>query len=184
VAKKNWKKLLQHCPTIPWDNALYRFVAKSSLDRGKPPNYLFTSGRRSRCNPDGIHCIYLGEDAETALVEFEKYYPDAPPAVLYRVELQAAAVIDLSAPKTCKYLGITKKDLIDSFRLKTTTTPLELLGQQISRQSNIVAIRFPSAACLTMGKKGNNLVIFKDALTPPDFLKVYEPDNASPDCWP
>ena len=184
MAKKNWKKLLKDCPTIPWDKALYRFVAKGSLDRGKPPNYLFTSGGRGRCNPDGVHCIYLGEDAETALVEFGKYYPDVPPAVLYRVELQAAAVIDLVNPKTCKHLGITDKDFLGSFRLKTKATLLELLGQQISKQTGIAAIRFPSAACLDKGKKGNNLVIFKDALATPDFLKVYVPDSASPDRWP
>lgn len=189
MAKVDWPEPLRSCPTQPWEGPLYRFVAKQALDGGKPPNYLFTSGARNRCNPAGVHCLYLAEDASTALTEYEKYFSDVPPSVLYRVELKAAAIIDLCDPETSGHLSLTEDDLFGSFRLKSSPTPLEKLGQLLSRQTHrpgvpIVAMRFPSAACQTVGKTGNNLAVFKAALAPPDSLQVHDPDNDSPDRWP
>ena len=181
---ENWTKLLKSCPTEPWDGSLYRFVAKNSLDGKHPPDYLFTSGKRNRCNPESIHCIYVAGEKESALTEFEKYFPEVPPSVLYRVELRARAVIDLSKSATQKHLGITSKDLYGSFRLSKKVTPLESLGKAISGQSKICAIKFPSAACREAKKHGNNFVIFKDALTDPDYLQVYDPGNSVPNRWP
>lgn len=157
---------------------------KKVFDDGKAPNYLFTSANISRCNPKGVHCLYLGMDIITAQTEFEKYYPDIPPSILYRVDLTAASIIDLSDNATRRHLGITDDDLFGSFRLKSNPTPLQMLGFEVSQQCKITAIKFPSAACHAIHSPGNNIVIFKSSLKAPDSLKLYDPNNTSPDQWP
>jgi len=182
----SWLRRLKGCPTIPWDASLIRCVNKSAYEKGIPPDYLFTSGGRNRCNPKGVLCIYMAVELETALEEFKKYVltPELQPFITYSGHLKAAKIIDLADPITCEYLGMTDGDLYRNFRYHKSPTRLESLGQAISSQQEIVGIRFPSAAAHEAGKSGNNLVIFREALVVPDHLKIRDPQSPLSDCWP
>lgn len=175
--------LLKSCPTIKLKKRLYRYVTKSALDGGRPPNYLFTSGLKNRLNGENVHALYMGDTTHTALIEYEKYFPEVPVSVLYACDLNASKVIDLSNPNTCKHLSISNNDLYASFRRKSVTR-LQELGAAIVKQTAICAIRFPSAACRKMGKGGNNIAIFKDSLAAPDSLELFDESSPNPDRWP
>lgn len=182
----SWLKLLKTCPTVRWDSALFRCVTKSSYDNGSPPTYLFTSGARNRCNPQDTLCIYMAEEQETALSEFNKYALSAKPEpfIVFTGHLKAERIIDLSDSATREQLGITEAHLYNPFRLQKSPTRLESLGLAISTQKGIAGIRFPSAASHSNGKAGNNLVIFKNSITPPDQLEIQNIDSTKPERWP
>jgi RES domain-containing protein len=186
MTTSRWLKLLATCPTIPWDASLSRCVHKSAYEKGKPPNYLFTSETRNRCNPQGVLCIYMAEEQETALVEFNKYALKSVPEpfIVYSGHLKAARIVDLADPAICGRLGITEDHLFKPFRLRKSPTRLESLGLAISTQQGIVGIRFPSAAARSEARTGHNLVIFKVSLVTPDYLEIEDPHTTNPARWP
>lgn len=182
----SWLKRLKACPTMAWDARLSRCVNKNAYEKGKPPNYLFTSGGRNRCNPKGVSCIYMAEEQETALVEFNKYaLKSAPePFIVYSGHLKAARIADLTDPKIRDLLGINDDHLFKPFRLRKSPTRLESLGLAISTQRKIAGLRFPSAAAHEGGGSGNNLVLFEDSLHSPDSLEIHDPHTSKPARWP
>lgn len=153
MPKRDWKKLLDMAPRLGIKTNLVRCIAKKVFDGGKPPSYLFTSGKRGRCNPKGVLCLYMSEDRATALEEYDKYYSQLQPHIVFYGKLEAKAIIDLTDLATQAQFGLTQKDFFAGFRLKHNPTPLQYLGLEISKQSTVAGIRFPSSACHVAGNR-------------------------------
>ena len=182
---KDWDRLIATAPTVPFSGRLFRGVAQLSFDRGR--QYLFTSGKRSRCSPAGVSCLYMAEDRATALAEYDKYYTDADdhqPCLLYSGILKAGALLDLSDPVTMTHFGLSEPDFHSAFRVGPGYSRMEALGKAVSRQKKICAMRFPSDAMNAKSATGFNLAIFKNALTAPDSLRILGPKGQVLEDWP
>ena len=96
---KRWDELVAAVSTVSVkEKKLYRAVAQLSFEKRR--QYLFTSGRRNRCNPAGVLCVYMADDRDTALTD-DKDYTDLgniEPCVLYTGRLTSGALIDLEDP--------------------------------------------------------------------------------------
>jgi hypothetical protein len=81
------------------------------------------------------------------------------------------SVLDLLDPKTLSALGLTRDDLKQDWtgRARVST---QSLGEAVVRTRVYSAIRYPSVAAEERGRKGVNLVIFRDCLESPDFLEI------------
>lgn len=182
----SWLKRLETCPTISWGGSLTRCVNRNAYEKGKPRNLLFVSGIPNRCNPAGTLCIYMAEEQETALTEYNKYAigSEPEPFLVFTAQLRARKVLDLADAKTCAYLRIAEEHLLKPFRLLKSPTRLQSLGLAIASQREIVGIRFPSAASHRINKTGHNFVLFKNSFLPPDRLEIQDPHSTTPDCWP
>ena len=183
---QKWDNLVATVFTVSVnEKELYRAVAQLSFETSR--QYLFTSGRRNRCNPAGVLCIYMADDRDTALIEYDKYYTDLgniEPCVVYTGRLTGAAMIDLEDPAVRNHFGLTNADFFTAFRTNPAETPLEKLGRAITRQSKISAIRFPSDAMHAQSRDGYNIAVFKDALQNPDRLQVIGPNDIVLEDWP
>src|SRR3954465_13604639 len=106
---QKWDNLVATAPTVPVKGKkLYRAIAHLSHLTSR--KYLFASGRRNRCNPAGGFCIYMADDRDTALTEYDKYYTDlgnVEPSVIYTGRLTSAATIDLENPAVRDHFGLT-----------------------------------------------------------------------------
>jgi hypothetical protein len=184
MADRTWKELLKTAPRRKFAGLLVRCIQQLTFDSGDPPSYLFTSGLVNRCNPEGVHCIYMAEDRTTADCEYESYFADPEPLLTYYGDFKAAAIIDLATQEAVAHFGFTDADFFEAFRLKPTPTRLQCLGDAIHDQKRIIAIRFPSNACHAKGKTGYNWAIFPDALGAPDSLKILGRKGAILEEWP
>jgi hypothetical protein len=66
----SFEALLKTMPTRRMRRRLARCVPQLDFMGGRPPRFLFASGRRNRCNPEGIECFYFSEDERTADTEY------------------------------------------------------------------------------------------------------------------
>ncbi len=177
--------LLNNAETGPFNGTLVRCIPQLTFAKGTPPSYLFTSGRRQRCNPAGVHCLYMAEDRETALAKYDSYFVNPQPHIVYHGKLRVRALVDLANPENIELFGLNDRDFFESFRLKRRKTPLQSLGEAVSQQTRISAIRFPSRAMHVIGKPGFNLVVFQSALTSPDdSLQILGPGETILEEWP
>jgi RES domain-containing protein len=181
---RNWPQLIITAPAVPFEGRLVRCIPQLTYAKGDPPSYLFTSGLANRCNPKGVSCIYMGEDRDTADCEYQSYNEDPEPQVIYTAEFKARAILDLGDKATRKHFGLTDADFFKSFRLATQMPPLQALGEAVSQQKKIVAIRFPSNACHKEKRSGFNMAIFPDALEAPDYLGILGRKGATLEKWP
>jgi hypothetical protein len=179
---REWDELLSTAPVIPFNGHLSRAVVQLGFK-----NYLFTSARRNRCNPDGISCLYMAEDRDTALCEYDKYFTDdgdRQPFVIFTGKLVAQAILNLGDRKTADHFGLADKDFSQAFRVIKEETVLEQLGRAVSRQRKVCAIRFPSEARRLKFAVGFNLAIFKEALSSPDSLYISGERGKILEQWP
>ncbi len=178
-----YKALIATLPKTPIDVRLTRIVPFLSFDSGMPRTYLFTSGRPNRCNPEDVRCIYFAETDETAHAEWEAMDTDPDqPVLTFHGRLKAANIIDLADKATFDALGMTDEDLTGNFRFKTLN--IQHLGDAISQQTDVVAIRYPSRAMSNLSKSGYNLAIFPDALRNPDIFVIYGDKRTIMEQWP
>jgi len=184
MSAEDWDQMLREAPTSSYHGNLVRSLPHLTFLGGTPLSYLFTSGRPNRCNPRGVRCLYLAEDRGTALVEYEKYWPDPQPEVTFYGQLKAEAILDLGDPACAEHFGLVEGDFFAPFRLATPPTRLQMLGEAISRQTHVVAIRFPSEACRALGKVGYNFAIYRDSLQSPDSLSILGPGRTTLENWP
>lgn len=188
---KNWQQLVESAPTRPYerkgklkDRLLARYVPKHAFDGGSPPTYLHVSGNLNRCNPKGVPCIYFGEGPETARTEFDSYYQTPLAELGFYARADLKAVLDLTDPATIEHFGLKGEDFTRSYVTKSgDLIPLQEIGKAVARQKRITAIRFPSNAMRKQGKTGNNLVVFQDIVSAPDFLEIMEGDKVV-ERWP
>lgn len=183
MTKGEWIHRLQSAPTVEYDGPVCRCVVKAAFDGGKPPSYLFTSGRRNRCNPSGTRCLYISADRDTALSEYDSYF-EREPHLVYYGHFKAARIVDLGDAATLAHFDIDLGELFAKFKLSVRPTLLQQLGYVVSRQTEICAIRFPSNACRKVGRSGWNLAVFPDALRAPDSLIIHGPGDSVLEQWP
>jgi len=184
MPQRDWKTLLDTAPKFGFKANLVRCISKNVFDGRQPPSYLFTSGRPGRCNPKGVFCLYMSEDRATALTEYDKYYSEPQPHIAFYGKLVTKAIIDLADSTTQAHFGFVPTVYFDSFRLKTHPTTLQRLGLEISRQSTVAGIRFPSAACHFAGTVGHNVVVYKNAFLSPNSLQILGAEETVLEEWP
>ncbi|HEX4955231.1 MAG TPA: RES family NAD+ phosphorylase [Thermoanaerobaculia bacterium] len=162
---------------------LHRCIPWLAFDLGRPPTFLYTSGRLSRCNPPGVSCLYFSEQEATADAEFRFAWAGAPgrfqPKLSFTAVVSFRHVLDLADEAVVLAAGLSEADLFGSWRLSVTPTRLQQLGEVVSRQSRIAAIRYPSQASRRLGLAGWNVAIFPSALRPPDRVEILG-DSAMP----
>jgi len=148
-------------------------------------DYLFISGKPNRFNTAGVNCVYFAEDEPTAAVEYERHTrPLKQPFATYFAEVEFAAVLDLCSPTTAKALGLTARDLQANWVRAKRPTATQLLGEAVSQQIRIAAIRFPSDAARKNGFTGANVVIFYDSMLSPDYVHILGPTRKPLQEWP
>ena len=81
-------------------------------------------------------------------------------------------------------LALTPGDLQATWARAVRPTMTQLLGEAVSRQSKISAIRFPSDAARMKGFVGANVVIFRDCLRRPDHVHILGPTRKPLQKWP
>jgi hypothetical protein len=177
---------LAGAPVCAVQTTVVRCVALQPLTSGGTPDYLFTSGKPNRHNPAGVHCIYFAAEEATARAEYVRRLGNAArqPMGMYFAEVKLARVLDLTERKTCEALGMHGKQLSVSWIRAQKPTRAQLLGLAISQQHSISAIRYVSDAARAAGFAGVNLVIFRDALRKPDFVRILGPTKAPLEQWP
>lgn len=183
IREAAWDALVANAPCSPYQQRLTRKVPYLDFAEDTAPSYLFCSGKRNRCNPNDVECVYFSEDSATAHAEYSRYIPDSQPSVIYSAEYKGT-ILDFEKAETRKQFLVTNEDLFRPFRRKKDITRLQKLGLAITRQNKITGIRFPSAACQEAGVTGYNIVIFKDAVTSPDSLCILGPGDAILEQWP
>lgn len=158
------------------------------LHLGASPDWLFTSGKANRYNPSGVECVYFAEALETAQAEYDSSWQGTlaknQPVTIFYAQVQLARVLDLGDAATLKALGLKKKDLSAPWRRAKSPTLTQILGEAVAETSLFAAIRYPSEAARTDGKKGFNIVIFKDAVKSPDLVKILGNGTLPLQKWP
>lgn len=188
---KNWQRLVATAPTRTYQRTsankaklLARYVPKTSFDKGTPPDFLYTSGNLNRCNPAGVMCAYFGEGVETARAEFDSYRSTSVVELGFYARVKFKAILDFENPATCDHFELTERDFTRPYMTKSGgLIPLQEIGDAVSCQASVVAIRFPSNAMMKRGRSGFNLVVFQDLVRFPSFLEIVE-DTTVLARWP
>lgn len=176
---------LPSAPTRQLRATLVRRVPLSPLIKSGTWDYLFTSGRPSRFNTAGVKCVYFAEDEATAAAEYERHSrPLHQPFATLFADVELAAVLDLCSAASLKALGLTAHDLKANWVRAKRPTATQLLGEAVSRQVGLAAIRFPSDAARVKGFAGANVVIFYDTMLSPDFVHILGPTKKPLQKWP
>jgi RES domain-containing protein len=93
-------------------------------------------------------------------------------------------VIDVSDPAVREGLGLTDADLVGGWRDATEMTRPQALGAAIAEQRRISGVVYPSVKARAAGFEGSNLVIFRDAVVPPDVVSILGPQDEVLERWP
>lgn len=167
---------LTHAPTQHMRRILVRCVGLLPLIEGGKPDYLLTTGEADRYNLDGVRCIYFAEDERTAHSEHRCQLRSASgmhqPVCAFFAEVNLARVLDLGNASVRRKFGITARDLRAAWERAKKPIKTQLLGSAVSRLGTIAAIRYPSDAARAKGFRGYNVVIFRDSVRRPDFVRV------------
>lgn len=178
---------LASAPTRSLKATLVRCVALRPLIERGAPDFLFTSGRANRFNPHTVHCVYFSEDERTARAEYARRFGRSSaglqPLGTYFAEVSLAKVLDLVDKRTRNVLKLKPSDLSVTWQLARRPTRTQLLGLAVSEQAVISAIRFPSDAAHAAGFAGFNLVIFRDCVKKPDFVRILGPTKTPLQKW-
>jgi RES domain-containing protein len=143
------------------------------------------SGRPSRFNTAGVKCVYFAEDEATAAAEYERYTrPLRQPFATFFADVELTAALDLCSEETLKALSLTARDLQANWVRVERPTAAQLLGEAVSQQVRLAAIRFPSDAARVKGFAGANVVIFYDNVLSPDYVHIHGPTKKPLQKWP
>lgn len=164
---------LKVVPTIELRRTLVRRVPLTPLIESEVVDFLFTSGRPNRFNPPLVQCIYFAEDERTAEAEYQRHNVRRhQPFATYFGKVSLRHVIDLCSPATFAALGMKEADLQAVWIGKSKFVVTQFLGQALSEQTKIAAVRFPSEAARATGFAGANVVIFKASVCRPDSVRI------------
>lgn len=167
---------------------LARCVPQLDFAGGRPPAYLFSSRRPGRCNPRGVECVYFAETEATADLEYRQRFKGTAaahqPKLTFFARVRLARIVDLSHPDVCLALGGTQSDLFGPWRPASNLTRLQCIGLEVSRHAKFAGVRFPSAAAHLAGRAGWNIVAFRAALKPPDYLQILGIADEVLEVWP
>lgn len=177
---------LQSVPVAALHATVVRCVGLIPLTAHGTPDYLFASGKANRFNPAGVACVYFSEDEKTARSEYGRRLGPGglQPVGTFFAGVRLKKVLDLADSKTCAALGLTDRDLCVAWPLARKPTRTQQLGLALAQQSDVSAIRFESDAARAAGFTGFNLVIFRDCVRSPDFVKILGPTKKPLQQWP
>jgi hypothetical protein len=129
--------------------------------------------------------VYFAEDEATAGAEYDFHHPgQRQPVTTYFAEVRLRHALDLGDRATLGVLGLKNSDLRTAWRGAQQPTAAQLLGGAVSRQADISAIRFPSEAARLRGFAGANVVIFRDCVRHPDYVRILGPTKKPLQQWP
>ncbi len=177
------KAALCAAPAVALRARLTRRVEYLALARYNPPNWLYTSGKPKRFNPAGVHCVYFGTDVVVTRSEYEQMWKGLPgahqPATEFTAEVSLQRVLDLTSPGIMKALGMVATDLARNWRRARHPTVTQLLGQAVNESRRFSAIRYVSAV-----SNGVNIVIFRDCVRDPEYIRILGPTKRPLEHWP
>lgn len=184
-AAEDFAQTLPAAPRRELQATLVRRVPMLSMLGSAPVDFLFTSGKAYRYNTRGVECVYFAEDEATAAAEYESHDPgQRQPVTTYFAEVRLRRVLDLSDAGTVSVLGLKSSDMRAAWRGVSKPTVTQLLGEAVSKQADIAAIRFPSEAARKKGFAGANVVIFRDRVRRPDHVHILGPTKKPLQKWP
>jgi RES domain-containing protein len=156
-------------------STLARCVPRDSLETHLPVDFLYTSGKAGRYNPEGLNCIYFSENAVVAVREYERRMNTLPgpikPFVTYYAEVNLL-VLDLEDAAVLKALNLQQSDLFSPWANRRGHSKTQKLGEVVSLQKEFAAIRFPSDAAHRAHETGFNFVIYPSSIKAPARLKI------------
>jgi RES domain-containing protein len=138
-----------------------------------------------RLNRPGVHALYLASTHQTAIAEYQQAEPLMPPCTLVTYHVRLHSVVDFRAGFVpglwdslwqelgCNWRGLAMLDGIDP--------PSWDLGDRVLEAGHC-GILYPSQRAT-----GTNLVVYTDALRPPNVLEVFDPGETLPrdqSSWP
>ncbi|MCI0537560.1 MAG: RES family NAD+ phosphorylase [Verrucomicrobiales bacterium] len=177
--------LLSRAPTRELQATLVRRVPMLAMTKAPSVDFLFTSGKANRFNSRGVSCVYFAEDEPTATAEYERHsMGQRQPFVTYFADVHLQYVIDLFSSQTLSALRMTARDLRTPWVGARKPTPAQCLGEAMSRQDAVAAVRFPSEAARLKGFSGANIVIFRDCVRRPDHVHILGPTKKPLQKWP
>jgi RES domain-containing protein len=154
------------------------------LCQNNPPDWLYCSCKPGRYNPKNIACVYFAENDRTAKAEhFCNDDSGRQPLVYYNIEVSLARVLDLTNPKNLKELKLARARLFEEWEDKKEVAT-QLIGEAVAQSQEFSAILFPSAAAKEAGFQGKNLIVFRDSIKRPDFVRVLGPTKRPLQKWP
>ena len=178
-------RALEAAPVRELRAVLARRVPMLPLIEFAPVEFLFTSGKANRYNPPGVWCVYFAEDEATAAAEYHRHgLGRRDPVVTYFAEVGLGRIVDLCSAETVSSLGLRARDLRAPWVGTRRPTPTQCLGEAVSRQSSVAAIRFPSEAAKACGLNRANVVIFRHCVRRPDFVRILGPTKRPLQKWP
>jgi hypothetical protein len=181
------RELLPKARIRPCKGTFVRCVALQPLIASGQPNYLFTSGKANRFNPPAVDCIYFSEDEQIARAEYTySLLPGATfqPIGMFFAKVSFSAFLDLEDEQTLRALKLEDSALYLSWRRSAGPTKAQLLGQAVSEQTKICAIRYPSQAAWRKGLNGFNYAIFRNSVQKPDSIQILGPTRKTLQKWP
>jgi RES domain-containing protein len=182
---EHFAALLTSAPARKLCATFVRRVQLIPMIESAPVDFLFTSGKPNRFNPAGISCIYFAEDEATAAAEFARHFvAKREPVVTYFAQVQLRTVLDLCDVRALTALDLNPADLRIPWVGARRPTATQNLGEAISRQKRISAIRFPSFAAQAQGFAGANVVIYRGCVHHPDFVHILGPTRRPLQKWP
>lgn len=181
---EDFVRRLKTVPTTRVEGIVVRVVADAALHHTKQPDFLYTSGKPNRYNMAGVECVYFSADESTARAELSRALTipgnTFQPLTTFWAKVSLGTVLDLTNPKIRAYVGLTRNDLNQDWRGAAKPVKTQLLGDAITGEGTISAIRYPSNA----QPESFNVVIFRKALIAPDTLKILGPNNRILQEWP
>ena len=170
----HFSEVLRSTPVRELRATLVRRVPLLAMTDSPTLDFLFTSGKAYRYNTRGVWCVYFAEDEATSAAEYERH----------NTGLRLRRVLDLCSSDTLSALAISARDLRAPWVGTRKPTAAQNLGEAVSSQTSITAIRFPSNAARTRGLAGANVVIFRDSVRRPDQVHILGPTKKPLQTWP
>jgi hypothetical protein len=130
---------------------LVRLVPFVAVTNCEPVDWLYTSGKPNRYNPEGVECVYCGENEATARAEYDDFWSGVTgamqPLVTYHVKVRLSAVLDLTSRDVLRLLGLKPGELLAPWRKAKKPTLTQLIGLAIQEGATFSAIRYSSRGC-------------------------------------
>ena len=175
-------------PTAAFQLRLARVVTLEGLEKLNPHDWLYSAGRPYRYNLAGANCVYFSETREVAQMEYDSYWQGLPgefqPMAIYHAEVSLSCVLDLTDPTVLAHMKVRRHHLFLPWRTANRPVLTQRLGSAVLATGQFGAIRYPSHAAETLGKGGTNLVLFRDAVHAPDFVRILGPNGQTLQQWP